>query len=122
MQYRILLKKLDTQEAAEITISAEKPLEELSIQIKLALGLPYADNAWHRFQCFGITYMPRDTSYADEEMRGESGLSPLQYKDSEKVKLSQLFTILGSDVLYTQAMGDSVKPCRVRCILQGRLE
>ena len=122
MQYRILLKNLDNKEEAETTISADKTLEELCIQIKLALSLPYADYAWHRFQAFGITYMPKDTSYADEEMRSESGLSPLQYKDSEKVKLSQLFTILGSDILYTQERGGSGKPYRVRCILQERLE
>lgn len=122
MQYRIRLINLETKEIAEITVSARMSLEELSSHIKVALRLPYTDHGWHHFQDRGITYMPYQNIIADEEMRGENGLPSLRYRDSNRVKIEQLFTTLDSSFVYVQeGQGDFGKE-RVRCTLKERIQ
>lgn len=120
MQYLLLLTNIKTKEENEITVSADLPLEELSAHIKVALNLPYTDNAWHHFQAFGITYMSRDIWYIDEEIRGECELPTLEYQNSEDITLSQIFTTLESSIMYHQE--DSYTIHKVRCTLLERID
>ena len=120
MQYLLLLTNIKTKEENEITVSADLPLEELSAHIKVALNLPYTDNAWHQFQAFGITYMSRDIWYIDEEIRGECELPTLEYQNSEDITLSQIFTTLESSIMYHQE--DSYTIHKVRCTLLERID
>ena len=102
MQYRILLTNTWSREWTEIEIPSHATLEDLSVQIKLALQLPYNDHEWHRFQTNGITYMPERVICADDEVRGECELPALYYRSSENVRLSQVFTTLNSAISYRQ--------------------
>ena len=121
MKYQILLEDRKNGRKALIECPANMLLEELSVKIKVELCLPLCDRQWHRFLYRGRTYVPEDHLVIETEMRWESTQkNPPTLYNSEMVRLKQLYTVLGSAIMYHQddyIMGKY----RVRCTLVARV-
>lgn len=121
MKYQILLEDRMKGRKALIECPANMPLEELSVKIKVELRLPLCDRGWHRFLFKGKTYVPLDHILAEPEIYWEStGRYIGGFRVSEKVRLKQLYTVLGSAIVYHQddhIMGEH----KVRCTLVARV-
>lgn len=120
MKYRLLLTNRHTGDEAEIIVPARLPLEELSVKIKLELNLPLTDWGCHRFLFHGTTYVIGGNYHSEQEMRFESGLYVGHYAFSDRVRLNQVFTVLGSAVTYLQDT-DWANNYKVRCTLLERI-
>lgn len=103
MKYRIKLANKANDDEAEVVVPSHTPLEDLSVNIKLEMHLPYSDGGWHRFLVGGAAYMPEMHCVAEPEMLEESGVKTVRsYRPSESVSLADVFTVLQSAVTYTQ--------------------
>lgn len=121
MKFKILLENRKNGDEAVIEMPAHARLESISPKIKVALRLPYTDNACHRYILHGATYVPEEHIISEEEIVWEAGLKPGRYRCSDDISLSRAFTTLGSAFLYMQDeffWGDN----QVRCTLIGRTE
>lgn len=118
MMYKIKLENLETGATAYVEAPAHQCVETLSPKIKVALHLPYADHAWHRFVARGITYVVDEHEEFEPEFLWEYDLRPGPYRSSERISLRRIFTTLGSSILYTQDR--SVGRFKVRCTLVQR--
>ena len=122
MKYRILLTNKANGDEAEVIVPSHTPLEDLSVNIKLEMHLPYSDGGWHRFLVGGAAYMPEMHCVAEPEMLEESGVKTVRsYRPSESVSLADVFTVLQSGVTYNQDEG-SFTTHKVSCTLLERLE
>ena len=122
MKYRIKLTNKANGDEAEVIVSSHTPLEDLSVNIKLEMHLPYSDGGWHRFLVGGATYMPEMHCVAEPEMLEESGVKTVRsYRPSESVSLADVFTVLQSGVTYIQDEG-SFTTHKVSCTLLERIE
>ncbi len=67
--------------------------------------------------------MTKAMAVVDEEIRGECELSiPNEYCNSETVKLSDLFTTIGSCFVYVQESMTGSSNLKVTCTLLERIE
>ena len=106
MKYRLLLKNKANGDVAEVMVPSHMPLEDLSVNIKLEMHLPYTDGGWHRFLVGGVAYMPEMHCVAEPEMLEESSIATVRsYHPSERVSLAEVLTVLHSEVTYTQDDG-----------------
>ena len=122
MKYRILLTNKANGNDAEVIVPSSMPLEDLSVNIKLEMHLPYTDGGWHRFLVGGVAYMPEMHCVAEPEMLEESSIATVRsYCPSESVSLAEVFTVLHSAVTYTQDDG-SFTIHKITCTLVERLE
>lgn len=119
MNYRLSLTNLADGEQREIIVPAHLPLEDLSVKAKVELGLPLCDHAWHRFLFRGTFYVPQHHLAAEPEIRYESDLRPVRYRNSERTTLKWAFTTLGSSIVYLQ--DHDWQTIRVRCTLLERI-
>jgi len=121
MKYQILLEDRRNGRTALIECPASMVLEELSVKIKLELRLPLCDRGWHRFLLQGRTYVPWDHILAEPEIIWEcTERYPTGYRSSEKIRLKQAFTVLGSAITYFQDEHWS-NAYKVRCTLVERV-
>lgn len=102
-----------------MVVPSHMNLQDFSVQIKLALQLPYTDYGWHSFSRQGITYMLPEIQAADYDYRWDWHLPRRRYRDIERARLSQLFTVLQSAFRYEQE--DRYVTHHVRCTLLERL-
>ena len=122
MKYRLLLKNKANGDVAEVMVPSHMPLEDLSVNIKLEMHLPYTDGGWHRFLVGGVAYMPEMHCVAEPEMLEESSIATVRsYRPSESVSLAEVFTVLQSAVTYTQDDG-SFTTHKITCTLVERRE
>lgn len=102
MKYRLLLTNMADGEQREIVVPDSLPLEDLSAKLKVEFQLPLCDYGWHRFLAQGTAYVIREHLMAEQEIRYELGLYVGRYRCSEWIRLSRVFTVLGSVVTYYQ--------------------
>ena len=122
MKYRLLLKNKANSDVAEVMVPSHMPLEDLSVNIKLEMHLPYTDGGWHRFLVGGVAYMPEMHCVAEPEMLEESSIATVRnYRASERVSLAEVFTVLQSAVSYMQDDG-SFTTHKITCTLVERRE
>lgn len=121
MKYQILLEDRMNGREALIECPANMPLEELSVKIKVELRLPLSDRGWHRFLYRGKVYVPEEHVVAEPEIYWEcTGRYYNCYYTSDIVRLKQLYTVLGSAIVYLQD-DQFVDEYKVRCTLVGRV-
>lgn len=120
MKYRLLLTNTEDGREREIVVPAHLPLEDLSPKMKVEFQLPYCDYGWHRFLAQGTTYVIQEHLVAEPEIRHECHLYVGRYRCSERVRLAQVFTVLGSTVTYIQDESWCYK-YRVRITLLERI-
>jgi hypothetical protein len=102
MKYRLLLTNTADGDEREITVPAHLPVEDLSPKIKVEFQLPYCDYGWHRFISHGTTYIIKEHFIAEQEILFECDLDYGPYEYSEETTLYDVFTVLGSSILYLQ--------------------
>lgn len=102
MKYRLLLTNTAYGEEREIIVPSHLPLEYLSPKVKVEFQLPLCDNGWHRFLCRGTAYVINEHLCAEQEIRFENNLYVGRYRSSERARLKNIFTVLGSVVTYIQ--------------------
>lgn len=102
MEYRLLLTNVADGEEREIIVPANKPLEELSVTLKIELGLPFCDYGCHRFLFHGTCYVMNEHLISEPEMRFENNLYVGRYRSSDRARLNKVFTVLGSVITYLQ--------------------
>lgn len=120
MKYRLLLTNRNNGDEAEVIVPARLPLEELSVKIKLELGLPLTDWGCHRFLAQGTTYVPGGHKISEPEIIYECGRSPGYYRTADWTRLDRVFTVLGSSVTYFQD-NSWANYYKVRCTLLERI-
>ncbi|MBQ8100852.1 MAG: hypothetical protein IJV55_08325 [Paludibacteraceae bacterium] len=100
----------------QLEAAEDSPLEELSARIKVAFSLPYNDLGFHSFQANGHIYMQEEHIPQVLEMEFETWEPAYEgheepdwifmrdhvYLPSETATLSDVFTVLGSAVIYRQ--------------------
>ncbi|GEM_PF-1509711 len=119
MIYKIKLENLKTGEVAYITARANEKAEVLCPKIKIALSLPYLDHGYHRFISHGVTYVINEHVEWEPELRWEYDLKSGPYRSSERISVRNIFTTLGSSILYTQD-GFFAHEQKVRCTFVQR--
>ena len=120
MIYKIKLENLKNGEETFITARANEKAEVLCPKIKIALSLPFFDNGYHRFISHGITYVINEHVMWEPEILWEYELRPGPYRSSERITVRNIFTTLGSSILYTQD-GCWANEQKVRCTLVQRI-
>ncbi|MCR5362662.1 MAG: hypothetical protein K6E73_11740 [Bacteroidales bacterium] len=103
MIYRIHLKNANTGDATTIEVPARTMLESFSTKIKEEMGLPLKDNGWHRFLINGVAYVIDQHVWLEPDIREECEI-PVErdYRNSEKIRLDEVFTVIGSAINYEQ--------------------
>lgn len=104
----------DNRTIVELEAAEDSPLEDLSPRIKAAFSLDYTDHGYHSFQANGHIYVPDDNVSQVTEMEFETWEPsyPEQeepdwhsvYRSSDGTPLNQVFTVLGSAVIYHQGI------------------
>lgn len=102
MKYRLLLTNMVDGRQGEIVVPDSLPLEDLSVKLKVEFQLPFCDYGWHRFLAQGTAYVISEHLMPEQEIRYELGLYVGRYRCSEWIRLSRVFTVLGSVVTYYQ--------------------
>ena len=120
MKYRLLLTNLADGGEREIIVPDYLPLEDLSPKLKVAFQLPYCDNGWHRFLARGTAYVIEEHYDAEIEILRENDLYVGRYRCSERVRLKNLFTVLGSSITYIQEE-HGFNRYKIRATLQERI-
>jgi hypothetical protein len=120
MIYKIKLENLNNGDVAYVTARANEKAEVLCPKIKIALDLPFCDTGHHRFISHGITYVIEERVMWEPEMLLEYELRPGPYRSSERITVQNIFTTLGSSILYTQD-GLWAHEYKVRCTFVQRI-
>ena len=102
MDYRLLLTNTADGEQRKIIVPDRLFLEDLSPKLKVQFQLPLCDYGWHRFLAHGTAYVIEEYLVAEPEILFECFLYVGKYSCSERVRLRQVFTVLGSTVTYIQ--------------------
>ena len=120
MKYSLLLTNTSNGEERAIIVPAHLPLEDLSAKIKVEFQLPLCDEGWHRFLSRGTTYVIDEHLISEPEIQSECGLRAGHYSSSEHIRLSSMFTVLGSSVTYIQDK-HGFNAYKIRITLQERI-
>ena len=104
----------DNVSLIELEAAEDSVLEELSARIKAAFSLDYTDHGYHSFHANGHIYIPEDNLGPTTEMEFETWEPSYEgqeepdwqyiYRSSEAVRLDEVFTVLGSAVVYRQGI------------------
>ena len=110
----------------EIEAAEDSLLEDLSARIKVAFSLELTDFGYHSFHANGHIYVPDESVSQVMEMEFETWEPSYEgqeepdwqyiYRPSESVRLNDVFTVLGSAVVYHQGIAE------IRITLSGYLE
>lgn len=120
MKYRLLLTNTADGEEREIIVPAHLPLEDLSPKLKVEFQLPLCDNCWHRFLSRGTAYVMNEIMAAEIEIRHENNLYVGRYRNSERARLKNIFTVIGSVITYIQQENGNDK-YKIRITLLERI-
>lgn len=121
MKFQILLSDRNSGREALIECPSNMVLEELSSKIKVEMQLPYTDYGNHRFLLWGKTYVINEHVMSEPEMIWEAtGHYDENYRSSERIRLRQCFTVLGSSITYCQDSRYGYNDYKVRCTLIAR--
>ena len=110
----------------ELEASEDSLLEDLSPRIKSVFSLELTDFGYHSFHANGLIYVPGDSVSQVTEMEFETWEPSYEgqeepnwqyiYRSSESIRLNEVFTVLGSAVIYEQGYN------RIRIELAGYVE
>lgn len=119
MIYFLELENAYSHDIASIEADSESMLEELSARIKVAFSFPYDDYKNHEFNFRGHRYVPDDSVEQVREMQFETWEPnpeiPTEEPDwfelyqSSDIPLSEVFTVLGDSIVYSQGNGYKVR-------------
>ena len=96
----------------ELEAAEDSMLEDLSARIKAAFSLNYTDHGYHSFHANGHIYVPGENVMPVTEMEFETWEPSYEgqkepnwqfvYRSSDSTRLDEVFTVLGSAVVYQQ--------------------